>query len=179
MSDTARPAVYSSSQMLAHWLIAFLVLFQFASGGGMEQAFDAAMEGVAPMLSGAVFVHGFFGLTIFVLMLWRLGMRYSYGAPPPPETEPEKLQYLSRGVHYAFYAILIGMPLAGLGAVLLQSGVLATIHGWTSKLLILLAAMHVAGALWHLTKGDRVVHRMIRNDPATNDTVEETVTHRT
>ncbi|WP_299647797.1 cytochrome b/b6 domain-containing protein [uncultured Jannaschia sp.] len=179
MSDTARPAVYSSTQMFAHWLIAFLILFQFASGGGMEQAFDAAMEGVAPMLSGAVFVHAFFGLTIFVLMLWRLGMRLSHGTPPPPETEPEKLQYLSRGTHYAFYAVLIGMPLAGLGAVLLRSGLLATAHAWTSKLLILLAAMHIAGALWHLTKRDGVVHRMIRRDPATNDTVDEVVPDRT
>ena len=150
--------------MLAHWLVALLVLFQYFTGEGMAAAFDAMVETGTRAASGTAVVHGLFGLTILGLMVWRLTMRRTKGTPPPPETEPGAVRMLSRGVHYAFYVVLIGMPLAGLAAILTGSEALATAHEWASKLLIALALLHVAGAVWHLTKGDGVVHRMIRSD---------------
>lgn len=162
---TDRPAVYSQSQMLAHWLIAFLVLFQFLSGGFMEAAFAVSLRGEGPTVSGITFVHGGLGLAILGVMIWRLTMRRRHGTPPPPDTEPRPLQFVSRGVHYAFYVILIAMPLAGLAAVVTRSEAIADTHALASKLLLLLAALHVVGALWHLSKRDGVVHRMIRRDP--------------
>ncbi len=166
MTDTSRPTVYSTNQMIAHWLVAFLIVFQFLSSGGMVGAFDASVEEGASILSGPAIVHGGIGLAIFGVMIWRLTLRLRHGTPPPPETEATVVQYLSRGVHYAFYITLLAMPLAGLSALLSGSEAIATAHALASKLLIALAVLHIAGALWHLTKGDGVVHRMIRRDPA-------------
>lgn len=166
MTDTARPAVYSSNQMIAHWMVAFLVLFQFLTGGGMEAAFKSRAQEGGSILSGPAVVHGGLGLTILGLMLWRLTMRFRHGTPPPPETEPTPLQYLSRGTHYAFYAVLVAMPLAGLAAILTGNETIAGAHALASKLLIALAALHVAGAAWHIFKRDGVMHRMARRDPA-------------
>lgn len=164
MTDTARPAVYSTNQMIAHWLVAFFVVFQFLTGGAMERAFATRIEEGGSILSGPTIVHGGIGLTILGLMLWRLTMRLSHGTPPPPDTEADAIQYLSRGTHYAFYVTLVAMPLAGLAAILTGNQTLAAAHALASKLLIALAVLHVSGALWHLFKGDGVVHRMIRRD---------------
>lgn len=155
------PAVYSSKQMLAHWIVVFLVIFQYLTGGAMEAAFwDEARTG------GAI-VHGLLGLTILAFMLWRVYLRANHGAPPPPDTEPGAIQTLSRSVHYAFYTILIAMPVFGLAAVLTGIGILATAHGIAAWALLALAVLHVAGAAWHGVKGDGVVHRMARREPPT------------
>ena len=131
----------------------------------MEQAFAATVESGRRVITGGGLVHGLFGLTILGLMLWRLTMRRRLGTPPPPDTEPSAIQYLSRGTHYAFYVVLIAMPLAGLTAILTGVEWIATAHEWAALVLIVLAVLHVSGALWHLSKGDGVVHRMIRREP--------------
>ena len=161
-----RPDRYSSNQLLAHWLIVLLVVFQFLTGGGMAEAFDAALLSGNRVVTGTAIVHGWFGLTILGVMLWRLSLRRNHGAPPPPETEPKPVQYLSRGVHYAFYVVLIAMPIAGLAAVVTGTAWLADAHALTSRALLALAALHVVGAAWHAIKGDGVIRRMLRQDPA-------------
>ncbi len=161
MTQIDKPAdTYATRQVALHWLVVGLVAFQFMTGGGMERAFEA---GLSPEIgaTGSAIVHGLIGLTILGAMLARIVVRRGHGAPPPPETESETLQKLSRANHAAFYVVLIAMPLAGLGAVLTGWGLLATLHGLTSKLLIALIAAHLAGAVWHMSKRDGVVARML------------------
>jgi cytochrome b561 len=154
-----RPAVYSSRQMLAHWAVVALVLFQFAQGGAMEEAFWSGI------VNGGAIVHAITGSTILGFMLWRVHLRRSHGAPPPPQSEPSWLQKISRGTHFAFYGLLIGMPLFGIAAVLTGIGILATLHGIAAWVLLALAVLHVSGAIMHLFKRDGVVRRIIRDDP--------------
>ena len=162
-----REGFYHPAQIVAHWTVVFLLLFQFLTGGGMEHAFDAAEEGEALLrLDGTAWVHGMIGTTILLAMLFRLWLRSRYHAPPPPADEPQLVQYLSRGTHWAFYALLIGMPIFGLLAVLTGSGVVAGLHGLASKLLLLLVILHFAGAMWHAFRRDGVVKRVLRQDPA-------------
>lgn len=161
-----REGYYHPSQIVAHWTIVFLVLFQFLSGGGMEAAFDGAREGRALGLSGTAWMHGLMGTGILGLMVWRLWMRRRHPVPPPPESEPAILQMVSRGVHYAFYAILIAAPLVGLLAVFTGIGAFAGLHGLLVALLLILIVLHFAGAMWHAFRRDGVVKRMLRQDPA-------------
>ena len=162
-----RPGFYHPAQIVVHWTVVFLVLFQFLTGGGMEHAFDAAAEGEALLrLDGTAWVHGMIGTSILLAMLFRLWLRNRYEAPPPPEDEPSLVQYLSRGTHWAFYAFLIAMPIAGLLAVFTGSEILAGLHGLASKVLLLLIVLHFAGAMWHAFRRDGVVKRVLRQDPA-------------
>ena len=162
-----REGFYHPAQIVAHWTIVFLLLFQFMTGGGMERAFDAAEEGEALLrLDGTAWVHGMIGTGILLVMLYRLWLRTHYHVPPPPSDEPQLIQYVSRGTHWAFYALLIGMPIFGLLAVFTGSGLLASLHGLASKLLFLLVILHFAGAMWHAFKRDGVVKRVLRQDPA-------------
>ncbi|MGR3542309.1 MAG: cytochrome b [Hasllibacter sp.] len=162
------PGRYHSSQRGLHWLVAILVVMQFLTGGQMEAAF--ALRDVQPLgIAGITWVHGTFGLSILVAMLGRAWLRARYGAPPPPETEPRPLQIVSRGTHFAFYALLIGMPIFGVLAVWTYSDTIATAHGWAGYALFFLALLHLAGALWHAFKRDGVATRMLGRDPAEKD----------
>ena len=167
MPTMRHPETYSRNQLIAHWLVVLFVVMQFLLNDNMQRAFAVGAEtGVFPLSGGAV-MHGLGGGTIFALMLWRLGMRLGRGVPAAPESEPPLIQRISRANHWAFYVVLIAMPLFGLSAVLTLSPVLGAIHSWTSLLLLVLIAAHVAGAVWHMVKKDSVAwRRMLRRDPA-------------
>ena len=176
MTDTAdptakdpadRPGYYHPAQIVAHWTIVMLLVFQFATGGGMEKAFNLSDAGVEPLrLAGAAWVHGLLGTSILLVMIWRLLIRVTHPVPPPPDTLPKPVAILSRAVHYAFYVFLIAMPLAGLVAVFTGNDFFAAAHGLASKVLLGLVALHVAGGLYHAFKRDGVVKRILRQDPA-------------
>ena len=155
---------YSTGQIVAHWTVVFLVLFQFATGDQMSAAYAVAVDFGQLPADGILVVHGLIGTSILAAMLWRLALRLRYGAPPPPDTEPRPLQYVSRGVHYAFYAALIAMPLAGMAALWLKIGIIGTLHAWTAYLVAILAVAHISGALWHAFKGDGVIRRILRGN---------------
>jgi cytochrome b561 len=159
---------YSQGQLVAHWLVAFLVVFQFLFNGGMQRAFDQSVEAGLWQATGGAVTHGLSGAIIFCLMAWRLSMRLGHGTPPPPDTEPRPLQIVSRGTHWAFYALLLAMPVAGVLAIVTLSPTLARLHGLAGSALFVLALLHVAGALWHgLVKRDGVTRRMLRPTPPT------------
>ena len=164
----SHPETYSRNQLIAHWLVVLFVLIQFLLNGSMERAFGQAVEIGAFPLNGGALMHALGGGAIFCLMVWRLSMRLTHGAPPPSEAEPRPIQFVSRANHWAFYVVLLAMPLVGLGAVLTISPTLAMIHSWTSTVLLILIALHLAGAIWHMVRPNSDAwRRMLRRDPAT------------
>ena len=153
---------YSTGQIAAHWTVVFLILFQYATGDAMSAAYrQGVAQGVLPP-DGILVVHGLIGSSILAAMLWRLALRFRYGAPPPPETLSRPLQIVSRAVHYAFYVALIGMPLFGMAALWLKIGILGTLHALTAYVVVGLAVAHVAGALYHIWKRDGTIGRITR-----------------
>lgn len=163
--DTRPAGRYHTNQIAAHWTIVFLVAFQYFSGPAMELAVSAGHATGTLPTAGVLVVHGVIGTAILGLMAWRVFLRRRHGAPKPPETEPRPLQLVSRGVHFAFYAILVAMPLAGMAAVALVGSELGRwlgyTHGVTSWVLLGLIALHVAGAAWHAAKRDGTVTRIL------------------
>ena len=155
---------YHTDQIVAHWMIVFLLLFQYASGGAMEAAYNVAVDFGRLPADGIIFVHAFIGLSIWTIMLWRLAMRYRFGAPPPPESLSPTMQKVSRGVHFAFYGVLLGMPVFGALALWTKVAIIGTLHGWAAYALIALAVLHVAGAAMHLVRKDGVVRRIVRGN---------------
>ena len=157
---------YHTRQLIAHWTIVMLVAMQFLMNAGMQRAFDASEEAGRFVLNGGVITHAMGGSLILMVMLYRLWLRRTHGAPPPPSTLPHWLQVVSRSTHYAFYGVLIAMPLAGWLAILTLWGWVATIHALTAWLLLALIALHAAGAFWHAVKRDGTIARILQPDPA-------------
>ena len=162
----ASHARYHTSQLVAHWVIVMLVAMQFLMNEGMQRAFDASEETGRLVIAGGVISHAMSGSFILLVMLYRLWLRRQHGAPPPPSTLPHWLQLVSRANHYAFYVILIAMPLAGWLALLTLWEWVGMVHGLTAWLLLALILAHVAGAFWHAFKRDGTLARILQPDPA-------------
>jgi len=155
---------YTAPHMLLHWLITALVAVQIFLAGAMEATFDAKFEHIeigAGWSTGAI-VHAILGTVIGLLMIWRLGLRLTTQIPPAPDGS-RLFQTLSRVSHWLFYAILIAMPVAGAAAWFIPSETVGAAHAVTSKVLIGLIGLHIAGAFYHqFIAGDRsVLRRML------------------
>lgn len=169
---------YGGVARLLHWAIVLLVVVQLATkavpvgwlGVFSEERLNAWHLGVGPM--------------ILVIMLVRLGWRLTHAPPPPPRDLPLGLQLLSRATHWAFYALLVLIPVigwaaaSGYGAAATLLGIvplpaiaakndrlaetLGALHGTLAWVLLAVIALHVAGALYHgVVKRDGVLGRML------------------
>jgi cytochrome b561 len=163
-------------QRLLHWVMAICILAMLFIGVGMVST-------VMPRYLTLVAIHKPLGIAILVLALIRLIVRLSYGAPPLPVDLPELMKLAARLSHYAFYALMIGMPLIGwamlsaaeypvhlfgdvhLPAILPQSDSLHTLlwnaHFYLAFAFFGLILLHAAAALFHaLIRRDGVFEAM-------------------
>jgi cytochrome b561 len=145
----ANPDSYSRSQKLLHWAIALLVGAQYLAFDGIGRAFNAGLrEGTLAYSAGAV-GHIVTGSLILVLMAWRLGLRLTRGAPSAPEEEPGVAKLAAHAVHWAFYGLLLALPLSGLLAWFLPSQGIGALHDLGQSALLWLIGLHVAAVLVH------------------------------
>jgi cytochrome b561 len=159
-----------------HWVIAAVVIVQFAWGWSMQQ-----IPKQPPGLRADAFnLHKSIGLLIFGLMLARLGWRI--GHPPPPLAGlPSWQRGTAQATHVLLYVALFVMPVAGyLGSVFsgypvkwfgftlpawgwkdaFIKDLMSTIHLCTSFVLLAAFALHVAGAALHAFARDGYARRM-------------------
>lgn len=163
-------------QRLLHWVMAFCILAMLFIGVGMV---STVMPKYVPLLA----THKTLGIAILVLALVRLGVRVRYGSPPLPADLPAPMKLAARLSHYAFYGIMIAMPLIGwammsagaypivlygsihLPAILPQSAVLHALlwnaHFYLAFAFFALILLHLAAALFHaLVRRDGVFESM-------------------
>ena len=176
---------FTALQRLLHWLMAVCILAMLFIGVGMVST-------VMPKYLTLVSIHKPLGVAILVLALVRLAVRLGYGAPSLPVDLPEPMKLAAHLSHYAFYVLMIGMPLIGWGmlsaaaypivlfggvhlpAILPQSDSLHALlwnaHFYLAFLFFALILLHVAAALFHaLIRRDGVFEAMA--SVATDDRV--------
>jgi cytochrome b561 len=163
--ESAASDRYSGVQIVLHWTIVLLVGVQWLSHDAMEDFWDAVEHGEAAGLpddSGAM-LHGVSGATILILMLVRLATRLRYGAPPLSIDMPRILKLAAHLNHFAFYVILIALPLAGATAILFRWEDAADLHSALVPLLFLLIAAHLGGVAYHtVIRRDGLIWRMLK-----------------
>lgn len=155
---TARdgPRGYSPLQVVLHWTIAALVIFQLLVNRGMQDAFDDRMDGDAVRDFGWALLHIAVGLSILVLAIVRVIVRLRRGAPPPAARRGVLLNSLAVVTHLALYGFIFAMPITGAIAWFGRSDLSAEAHELGRLLLIPLILLHVLGAF--------VEHFGFRND---------------
>ncbi len=143
------PAGYSRLQIRLHWAIFGLLVLQFVFHEWIAQAWDVYADGGVVQFHPLIAAHVFGGLLILALAFWRLRVRMTRGAPPPPAQESATLKALAHSVHWALYAVLILMPIGG--AVAWFGGIEQAAKGHEVMKFVLLGlfGLHVAGALYH------------------------------
>ena len=97
---------YTTVAILLHWVIAAAILVQILGGWAMED-----LKG--PEKFEAFQVHKSAGLTILLLSLFRLFWRLANPPPPLPEGMKGWEVAAAKFTHFAFYALMIGIPLGG------------------------------------------------------------------
>jgi cytochrome b561 len=154
---TARTG-YSGLQIGLHWLIAILILSAWWTGDGARMALDAFEKGTAP---GFV-PHVALGLAILALVVVRVIVRVTRGAPEAPGV-PGSWQVLAAvWGHRVIYLLMIVVPLGGISAWFfgLETG---DIHGLFANVLMVIVLGHTVIALYHqyIVK-DGLLRRMMR-----------------
>lgn len=174
--DLGQP--YDPVSRIFHWLVVALVLAQVIIA--------LVLPSVLPESAGDSITawHLAMGSTILLVMLLRLAWRLAHPPPPAPADLPPFLRILARGTHWAFYLVLILLPLLGwmaanaygatprlLGLIPLPrllapdqalAETIGTVHKTVATFLLALIALHVSGALYHaLVKRDGVIRRML------------------
>jgi cytochrome b561 len=130
----------------------------------MSHAWRTFRQSGTTTMSTAVWLHIIIGILVLALALWRLGLRFTRGVPPPPEGEGTLMHLAGALGHAALYVVMLAMPITGL--LVWYGGVasLGELHGEILKLLtILLVIVHVVAALWHqFMLRDNLLNRMRR-----------------
>lgn len=181
MSLKNTPLRWGAVAQLLHWVVVWAILTQFL----LADAAEELPAGVGKLATLAR--HKSVGISILLLVALRLAWKqYNRGQSPvlPANLKPYEV-WLARLTHYGLYALLLLLPLSGwmmssaknypvswfgIGPALpdLVSPsetlfvLLKATHEVLADLLIVLAVLHVAGALvHHFIKRDDVVRRML------------------
>ena len=159
------PAGYSGTQILLHWAIAALVLFQLFFSEGMEHAYNAWVKGKeigsGNMLSANI--HAIVGITILVLAILRVLIRMFRGVPDAPAGQSGPKMWIAAATQVFLYLILFVMPITGGMAWFLGYASMAEIHAYAKPLIILAVIVHFAGALMqHYVAKTNVLVRMMK-----------------
>ena len=167
---------FSPGQRALHWLIAICIIAMLFIGVGMVST-------ITPVHLTLISWHKPLGIAILVLALIRLVLRLRHGAPTLPSDLPEPMKLAAHLSHFAFYLLMIGMPLIGWGmlsaagypvvllgswhlpAILPQSDRLHALlwdaHFYLAFAFFALILLHVAAALFHaLVRRDGVFDTM-------------------
>ena len=144
----SRPTGYSRLQIRLHWVIFGLLAVQFIFHEWISDAWRAYVRGEAAAFNPLVASHVFVGFLIFALAVWRLQVRLTRGAPPPPAQEDPKLRLVAKIVHVGLYGVLIAMPIGGAVAWFGGVDLAAEGHEMMKFVLIGLFALHFGGVFY-------------------------------
>jgi cytochrome b561 len=169
---------YTGVAIALHWLIAAAILCTFLLGQYMTEL------QLSPTKLRLYSYHKWIGVTIFLLVLIRLGWRLMHRPPPPPAAMPAWQHSAANIAHFFLYLLTLAIPISGwlmssasglqvvyLGQfpipdLLAKNKELAEelkqLHEALNWLMVAVVALHVAAALkHHLFDRDDVLQRML------------------
>jgi cytochrome b561 len=169
---------YTGTAKVLHWLVALIIIGLFVLGQYMS---DLSMS---PRKLQLYSWHKWFGVTVFLLVLMRLGWRLTHQPPRLPAQMPKLQQLASHVGHMTLYGLMLAIPISGwlmssakgyqtvwfgvlpipdlLGKDKLLGDLLAELHGALNGVLMFIVVIHVIAALkHHFIDRDDVLKRML------------------
>jgi cytochrome b561 len=98
---------YTRTAITLHWLVALAIFGSFALGLYMHDL------PLSPTKLQLYSWHKWAGVTIFALVLVRLGWRLGHPAPPLPAGMPLLQRRLATAMHWLLYALMLVIPISG------------------------------------------------------------------
>lgn len=170
-------ARYTRTAIALHWIIAAAVLAQIPFGWWLE-----TVERGTPARSFYVNLHKSIGVTLAVLIVFRVLWRLTHRPPPAPDWMSAWERIGASLTHWGLYACMLLMPLSGyIASNFSKWGVkyfnVITFPPWgvederiyaffnglhvlTSYVFVTLIVLHLLGALRHALRRDGVLARM-------------------
>ena len=144
-----RRANWTTLSITLHWVVVLFLIGQFLNHGFMEDAWHTYRDGESPPpdVLRVAWLHVAIGILVLLSALTRLWDRFARGRPPYEERTPTWAAWLSRVTHAALYAVLIALPLTGMAAWFGEIRGAGRLHGTLWTVLLVLATLHIAGAL--------------------------------
>jgi len=96
-----KPSFYSRPQILLHWLIAALILAAWWTGDSMGRLFNQRIEQNLDPIANAT-PHIWLGVAVFALVLIRLVLRLTRGAPGHATPDRRWMNLTASLGHWAF-----------------------------------------------------------------------------
>jgi cytochrome b561 len=157
------PAAYSRAQIALHWSIVALVAAQYIFKDAIATAWTSWRETGAFAFSPLIPAHMAGGGLILALVLWRIALRKTRGAPAAPADESPAIKALATVSHASLNIVLILLSISGMVAWFGGVVPAAQAHNVLKVVLLGLVVLHVMAALYHhvVLKHD-VLRRMIR-----------------
>jgi cytochrome b561 len=168
---------YTRTAIVLHWLIALVIFAQVPLGWYVDE-----IPSGTPARSWFVNLHKSIGVTLGVVIVFRVWWRWIHRPPAQPDWMPRWQRIGANATHIGLYACLLLMPLTGYVASnfskwgvkyfntiqlppwgVEDARIYAFFHGAhvaTSYVFIALIVAHVVSALWHASRGDEIVRRM-------------------
>lgn len=179
-TETSPIARYSRGAIALHWIIALLIVLNFAAAWIAE---DLPKPEEARMMAN----HKAIGISILLLTVLRIVWRLTHKSPPLIDTVKAWETALARVVHGLLYVLMLAIPLAGWGLSSAFSkgapvsvfglfgfpalpvgsdkatiGIFHELHEITANLMIVLLVIHVGAAIkHHLIDKDATMRRMV------------------
>ena len=139
---------YNRTQIILHWVIAALVVFQFVGNEAIVETYELINKGQEPAIPVLARAHVFLGVLTLLLAIWRVYLRVTRGAPDLPAEESAALKMVAKITHLALYGAIFIMPLSGIGAWFGGQEIAATVHTTFKFVFLISIALHVVGALY-------------------------------
>lgn len=102
---------YTAVAIVLHWAIATAIVGNLALGWWMHEAIDVAASRARAVEMFQL--HKSIGLTVLLLSLFRLAWRLLHRAPEMPAHMKRWERIAAKSTHWAFYGLMMAMPLSG------------------------------------------------------------------
>lgn len=175
---STRPDHYAPAAKWLHWITALCIFIIIPVGIAMHNM------GPGKLQNQLYEVHRSLGFVVLVLVILRLSVRLTHGAPPAYVGLTPFERIASTAAHHLLYLLLIAMPIVGwvmtsaFGADIWVFGLfklpnlvgkdmelfkmLQPVHKFGGIAMAIIVSVHVAGALMHtFVKRDVVLWRML------------------
>lgn len=152
---------YDTISMALHWLVAVLVVVQFATGW-VWGIFERGSEPRFYLFR----THLVVGSVILALACLRIGWRLRHPAPPLQHAISRLHRIVAKATHGLLYLAILLQPTLGLLAITAFGKSLGAwprgLHVTLSNVILAIVLLHVAAAFWHqFVRRDGLLLRML------------------
>ena len=138
---------YNTAQILLHWAIAALIIFNYFVSEGMGRAFRQHLDDSNTGYNLVASLHVYVGLAVIALVVIRIIVRVLSKKAKTASTN--LIDRVSRIVHEILYLLMFLVPVFGATAWYVGIHFMGDVHEIAMNIMMTLVLLHAAAALFH------------------------------